>query len=130
MSTHKESDIQALGAILKAKREERKLSTRALGTLAGVDDSTIVRLENGTRQAPRPEVLAKVAKALELSLAELYTLAGYTVPVDLPSLPAYLRVKYGDMPQAAQDELTNHLNHLNEKYGLDLNGPKPGEDEA
>ena len=46
-----ESNIQKLGAILKAKREERKLSTRALGTLAGVDDSTIVRLENGTRAA-------------------------------------------------------------------------------
>ncbi len=127
---NKESDIQKLGAILKAKREERKLSTRALGALAGVDDSTIVRLENGTRSAPRPDVLARVANALELSLADLYTLAGYAVPKDLPSLPAYLRVKYGNLPQAAQDELSEHLNYLNEKYGIDHNGPKPGEDEA
>jgi len=75
-------------------------------------------------------VLAKLARALQLSLADLYILAGYAVPQDLPSLSMYLRLKYRSMPQPAQDELAAYVRHLKERYGVSGEGPAPGEDEA
>jgi len=113
-----------LGTILKSHREAAGLTTRALGAKAGVDDSTVVRLEQGIRSSPRPDVLSKLAEALDINLADLFALAGYAVPKDLPSLPAYLKIKYKHLPQPAQDELVSYLKHLHSRYGLDDNGVK------
>lgn len=111
--------IKQLGSLLKRQRITAGLSTRSLGAKAGVDDSTIVRLEQGLRNTPRPDVLTKLAKALHLNLADLFALAGYAVPQELPTLPAYLRVKYRHLPQPARDELVSYMRHLYSRYGLD-----------
>jgi transcriptional regulator with XRE-family HTH domain len=124
-----EDQILQLGKLLQTKREELKLSIREVARQTDLTPSTIMRIEQGQRAAPSPDVLAKLADALELSLAELYTLAGYAVPTDLPSMPAYLRVKYRDLPAPARDELNKYLEQLKHKYGLDENGPRNGEDE-
>lgn len=118
-----------LGTLLKARREQLGLSTRALGKKAGVNDSTVVRLEQGSRTNPRPAILAKLSQALGLSLADLYSIVGYAVPQDLPDLPAYLRIKYKDLPQPAHDELITYLHYLQARYGFDEYGPGFGEDE-
>jgi transcriptional regulator with XRE-family HTH domain len=124
-----EDQILQLGKILQAKREALKLSIREVARQTELTPSTIMRIEQGQRAAPSPDVLAKLAEVLELSLAELYTLAGYAVPKDLPSMPAYLRVKYRDLPAPARDELNQYLEKLKHKYGLDEHGPQNGEDE-
>jgi transcriptional regulator with XRE-family HTH domain len=111
--------IKQLGSLLKRQRLAAGLSTRALGAKAGVDDSTIVRLEQGLRDAPRPDILTKLAKALHISLADLFALAGYAVPQELPTLPTYLRIKYRHVPQPARDELVSYMRHLYGRYGLD-----------
>lgn len=111
--------IKQLGSLLKAKREAAGLSTRALGSKAGVNDSTIVRLEQGLRGSPRPDVLTKLAQALHLNLADVFALAGYAVPQELPKLPVYLRIKYRHLPQPARDELVTYMRHLYSRYGLD-----------
>src|SRR5580698_7230597 len=59
--------IKQLGSILRAKREAAGLSTRALVAKAGVNDSTIVHLEQGLREAPRPDILTKLARARHLN---------------------------------------------------------------
>jgi transcriptional regulator with XRE-family HTH domain len=111
--------IKQLGKLLKDRRIAAGLSTRSLAIKAGVDDSTIVRLEQGARNTPRPDVLTKLATSLHLSLADLFSLAGYSVPKELPSLPAYLRIKYRHLPQPARDELVTYMRHLYDRYGLD-----------
>jgi len=130
MSLEQAERIKQLGAVLKARREELGLSIRALEALSDVDNSTVTRLEQGVRIAPRPDVLAKLARALQLSLADLYVLAGYTIPQDLPNLTMYLRLKYRNMPEHAQAELTGYVQHLRQRYGLVDEGPTLGEDET
>jgi transcriptional regulator with XRE-family HTH domain len=121
MSTN---DARKLGSYLKASREAAGLSTRALGTKAGVNDSTVVRLEHGLRNGPRPDVLTKVATALNIDVADIFALAGYAIPTQLPGLAAYLHLKYGYLPQPAQDELVTYLRHLHTRYGLKEGGTK------
>lgn len=124
-----DNDVKKLGRILQKKRESMGFSIKGLARETGITDTTIMRMEQGQIASPKPGLLAKLADKLELSLAELYTSIGYIIPTDLPSLPAYLRTKYPDMPAPARKDLSNYLEKLKDKYGLDENGPKPGEDE-
>ncbi len=100
-----EDQAQRLGAVLKARRDELKLSTHTLAKSAGVDQATVFRLERGTFAAPAPDKLARLATALGLSAADLFALAEYTTPLDLPSLGQYLRIKYCDLPEEDLDNI-------------------------
>jgi len=55
---------------LKALREQRGLSVRKLGELAGVHYVSIVKMETG-RLDPRQSTLLRVAKALGVTVSEL-----------------------------------------------------------
>lgn len=56
----------ALGILLRHLREEGNLSLRELGDRANLDHAYIYRLEKGDKGAPSEEVVARLAKALEL----------------------------------------------------------------
>ena len=60
----------ALGSLIRFLRDQRGLSLRELGRLAGVDHAYIHRLETGTKEAPSAEVLAKLTKALKAAKRE------------------------------------------------------------
>ena len=131
MATKMASDgIIELGRLLRSRREELGLSTYQAAERAGVDQTTICRFEAGAYQQPKPEKLRLLAEALDLNLTTLMTLAGYPVPRALPSLPAYLRLKYRHLPAPAQADLQAYVQRLEATYGLDADGPSPGEDEA
>jgi transcriptional regulator with XRE-family HTH domain len=118
-----------LGKALKAKRLELGLSISEVGRRAEIQDTTVMRLEQGLRIAPSPDILSRLAKVLDLPLSELYTLTGYPLPNDLPNMSAYLRTKYPKMPARAKKDLDTYLGKLKDKYGLDETGPTNGEDE-
>lgn len=103
---------------------------RDLERLAGVDNGTIVRIEQGAFAAPRPDKLSRIAEALRLPLADVFALAEYVVPDELPSLVPYLRAKYRALPAKAIAELERYFDDLAGRYGIDPAGPAPGEDEA
>ena len=92
-------------------------------------DSTIVRIESGFIASPRPDKLSKIARALGLSLAEVYGRAGYSVPEGLPTLRPYLRAKYRDLPPEAAEQIQAYAERLAQRHGVNLAGPAPGEDE-
>lgn len=121
---------KTLGRLLRARREELGLSTRQLAEQADMNDATIVRIEQGAFAAPRPDKLSRIAEALGLSLADVFALADYTVPHDLPTFAPYLRAKYRTLPPKALRELQNYFDDLTARYGIDPAGPAPGEDEA
>lgn len=110
--------------LIKNRREAAGFSARGLGAKAGVDDSTIVRLEKGVRQSPRPDVLTKLAQVLNLDIADLFALAGYAAPKQLPSFAVYLRERYAYLPKPARDELITYMKHLHGRYDLDEQGQK------
>jgi transcriptional regulator with XRE-family HTH domain len=95
-----EKQAEVLGGLLRAKRQELGYSTYQLAEAAGVNNSTVVRIELGRFAAPSPDKLAKFAKALGMNLGEIFVKAGYVVPDELPDLDAYLSTKYPDLSKS------------------------------
>lgn len=124
-----DQQAKTLGQLLRQRREALGLSSRQLAKLAGTRDTTIMRLERGAFATPAPDKLLRIAEALGLSLADVYALAGYGVPNELPALRPYLRTKYRDLPAPAAAELERYVEQLERKYGFGSHGPVGGEDE-
>ena len=119
-----------LGRRLRARREELGLSLRQLAERAETTDTTIIRIEQGAYSAPAPDKLSRIAEALGLSLADVFALADYVVPGDLPAFTPYLRAKYRSLPPKAVADLEHYFDKLAARYGIDPAGPAPGQDEA
>ena len=118
-----------LGRTIRQRRHACGLSTRALATLVGVNMTTIVRIEGGQFAAPRPDLLSAIAEALDLPMADVFALADYIVPSELPTPKPYLRAKYPTLPSEAIDQVDRYITNLARKHGVSLSGPQPGEDE-
>ena len=65
------------GKFLKEIRVSQKLSVRALSENAGVSHSYLSQVENGNRGVPSPEVIRKIAVALDYDYFSLMRAAGY-----------------------------------------------------
>jgi transcriptional regulator with XRE-family HTH domain len=118
-----------LGEWLRQRRQDTGLSTIQLAKQAGTTDGTITRFEQGAIAAPDPHKLSRIADALGVSLADVYALADYAVPSDLPSFQPYLRGKYRDMPAAAIGDLEQAFDRIIKEHGYEPDGPRNGEDE-
>ena len=108
-----------LGRLIRDRRNDLGLSVRQLAEKAGMNFATLSRIEQGQFAAPGPDKLARIAEALGISTADLFALADYTGPGDLPSFQPYLRSKYRDMPAAAVDELSAAFEKIVRKHGYD-----------
>jgi transcriptional regulator with XRE-family HTH domain len=109
---------ERLGKLIRARRLAAGLSTHQLGERIGARNSTIIRLEQGAFAAPSPDKLARIAEALGISLADIYSHAGYEVPDELPGFHAYLPARYRDLPDSAVRELVDLFDTLLERHGL------------
>lgn len=114
---------------LLAARKDKDMSQYLLSQLSGVHRRTIAKLEDGLVRNPSPEILANIARHLDLKLADLYPLVGYAVPAELPDFDGYMAAKFRGLPSEAIEEISGHLKYLQSKHGLDPTGPAPGEDE-
>ena len=90
---------------------------RELARQVGVHQSLITRTERGLYAQPAPEILHRIANALEVPAEDLFALAGYEVPENLPTFPAYLRSKYDMSPEAAR-QLTDYFAFVAERFGI------------
>jgi transcriptional regulator with XRE-family HTH domain len=120
---------KALGAFIRSRREACQLSARGLAAAADVDVTTVTRLEGGEFANPTPDKLRRIAHVLGVSSTDLFALADYVTPDELPAPALYLRVKYPDLPTAAVDEMARMLAEQMREHGVQLDGPQPGEDE-
>lgn len=68
-----------LGGFLRQQRRLSALSLRRLSELSGVSNPYLSQIERGLRR-PSADVLAQLAKALELSTDVLYVRAGFLPP--------------------------------------------------
>src|SRR5664280_527767 len=118
-----------LGNLIAEARGRYGWSASELARRSKVAQSTVFRLEQAEFLSPSPDTLAKLAEALQLNLSDVLLMAQYPVPTELPSLPAYLRSKYRDLPAPAHAELQAYVERLAAKHGLTPGGPQPGEDE-
>jgi len=117
------------GKHLRRLRQERKLGVRELARKSGVDAGGLTRLEQG-KFSPEPGTLKALSAALEVPFADLFTMAGYVTPSDLPSMNTYLHTRYSHLSDDAIASVDEYIQQLIDKHGLDLNGPAPFEDES
>lgn len=119
-----------LGRLVRSRRQELGLTIRQLAEQTDMNFATVARIEQGRFAAPAPDKLSRIAEALGLSLADVFALAEYAVPGDLPSFQPYLRSKYRDLPPEAVDDLNKAFARIVRKHGYDPDGPQDGEDET
>ena len=122
----KSDQATELGHMLKARREELGLSTRQLAKLARIDQATVVRFETGSILAPHPDKLSRIAGALGLSSGDVYALADYLVPTDLPSLRPYLMTKYSRLLDGDITKIEALVARLAKKRGFTLADTETG----
>ncbi len=125
----KPEQVQAIGAFLRDHREAKGLSLRDLEARSGVGNSVIARFETGQFNRLDPDKLARLSRALGVSLNEVLAAGNVTSGVDLPTMPVYLRSRYEDLPEEAVEQMSRYFDRLARKHGIDVDGPEPGEDE-
>jgi len=104
-----------LGTYLQQLRSERALSVRGLAARAKVDFSWLAKLERGQIGSPDARSLWRVARALDVEVADLYLEAGFGDAHGLPGFAPYLRAKYHLPPEAVM-QLEAHFTLINERY--------------
>jgi transcriptional regulator with XRE-family HTH domain len=125
-----QSQAKQLGEWLRERRHEAGLGTTELAKRTGINDATITRIEQGAIASPDPRKLRLISQELDLNLADVYAMAGYAAPKDLPSFQPYLRRKYRDLPDEAVEDLERAFERIIKKHGYEPNGPSDGEDET
>lgn len=111
-----------LGDAIYNARERKGLATLRLAAAVGVHHSTLARIQLGENTRPAPQLLTRIAEALDLNPAELHSLAGYTPPSELPDLTGWLNVKHRGLPETAAIELQRHLDYLIDKHNTSNEG--------
>lgn len=125
-----QEQARQLGDYLREARISRGLSQRRLAKISGLNQSTVVRIEDGQFLAPTAAKLRALAEALDLNLTDVWNLAGYGLDAELPSPMPFLRAKYSDLPDKELNALTEDVAHILRQHGIDpYDRPKPGEDE-
>lgn len=121
-------DLTKLATAVREARERSGWSASRLALEAGVQKSTITRLERCERR-PGGEVIRAVARALDILVTELLISAKWVPEGELPAFTPYLRSKYGHLPPKATAELEAAFARIAKQHGTDPAGPAPGEDE-
>jgi len=107
---------ESLGQRIRQARLAQKLSGVQLAKDVGVHPSNISRIESGETATPTPDLLRRIASALDLDLAELLAYLGLTVPLATPSLHTYLRTIYPGLPDEALQEAVDAVARIAERY--------------
>jgi hypothetical protein len=85
-----------------------------------MDQATVVRFEAGSIVAPRPDKLSRIAELLGITSADVFALAGYTAPTDLPALRPYLSAKYHGLLAEDLDKIERYVAKIAKKRGFAL----------
>jgi SOS regulatory protein LexA len=70
-------NLQLFGAYLKELRKKQGLTLRQLSEKTGVSNAYLSQLENGKRGIPKPDILMKIHKPLEVEYEDLMEKAGH-----------------------------------------------------
>jgi transcriptional regulator with XRE-family HTH domain len=113
-----------LGAALREARERAGLSQSALGQLAGLAPNMISRIESGERPNPQFATIARIAKAIGVSLDTIAADCGL-MPKGGPAMDSGNAIVVGDLLAIARE-----VANLQERVGSTISklnrGVAPG----
>ena len=69
--------------LVRLKRKDAGLSQKKLGEACGLSDTTISKIEGGSRETPQWDTLCKIAQALKFHPFEILLAAGYITEDDI-----------------------------------------------
>jgi transcriptional regulator with XRE-family HTH domain len=121
-----------LATLLASKRGAAGLSPGEVARRAGIDKGTIWRIERAKIASPKARTLQAIGEVLSIPSSELFEIAPWVTPDELPTIRPYLRTKYRQLPPEAMQEIEAHFADLAKRYNIrfDTNdGPQDGEDE-
>ncbi|MFH5227299.1 helix-turn-helix domain-containing protein [Antrihabitans spumae] len=124
-----EKQSQILAELLRSKRTELGLSASETARRAGIQPSTLTRLELGQIAAPTATNLRALGTVLGITSADLFATVGWMPEGELPSMTPYLRSKYRNMPPEAIAEIEQHFAKVAKDHGITVSGPAGTEDE-
>lgn len=127
-----ENDAKEIGRYLATKRKEAGLGVIEVCRRAGIDRSTLWRIEQGMIANPRADSLQFIAEAVGIPASDLLAEFGWVPPQELPTIRPYLRTKYRQLPDAAVREIEAHFDEVARRHGISFDrtdGPVDGEDE-
>ncbi len=99
--------VRDVGGFIREQRETAKVSLRQLARTAGVSNPYLSQIERGLRK-PSAEILAQIAKGLQISAESLYQQAGL------------LEERLGDAQVATAIRLDPHLSERHKHVLLEL----------
>jgi len=99
--------VRDVGGFIREQRETAKVSLRELARTAGVSNPYLSQIERGLRK-PSAEILAQIAKGLQISAESLYQQAGL------------LEERPGDAQVATAIRLDTHLSERHKQVLLEL----------
>lgn len=120
-----------LADLLVARRVAAGLSTSEVARRAHVNKATVSHLERGNA-SPKAGTLQAIGEVLGIPASDLFAIAGWVTPKELPTIRPYLRTKYRRLPADAVREIEDHFAAIAQKHGISFDpdsGPLDGEDE-
>ena len=123
MDENQSSVPVTLGGYVKRARERAGFSLRNLEQITDIPKSTLNRLELGQLDNPAPDILHRIAEALELDSEDLFAFVGYRPSKKLPSLAPYLRAKY-DLPPDALQRANAAITEILDAYDQEQDGQR------
>lgn len=105
----------AIGSFLKAARNSRQLSLRAVEKAVEISNAYLSQLESGKIQGPSPVILHRLSELYQVPYADVMQLAGYPFPkpeMNQPSLYSRLALSLGPVTIEEEEALTEYLHFL------------------
>lgn len=103
-----------LGEFLKATREQRRMSLRAVEEAIGVSNAYLSQIESGKIKQPSPVILYKLSELYDVSYAQLMALSGYPLPTETSKQPV-VSSRIGPVTVDEEEALLEYLQFLRSK---------------
>ncbi len=101
--SNKQTQGEALGALVRAAREKHGWTLRETAPKIGVTWQWLQRMERGAFHQPDASRMARLVGLLDIDPAALSAVSGDYIPDALPDPVGYLRAKYGATDEQIAD---------------------------
>lgn len=112
-----ESQAKQLGSLITRSRERRGWSIRQLAREIEADPAWVLKVERGNSRSPEPELLTKLADALDLDPKRLDRITGRHLSKSLPGMRAYFRALHSDLSDADVEKVEALVAELHDEQG-------------
>jgi len=110
-------DTKKLGDYLKAGREAKELTLRAVEDATGISNAYLSQVEGGKIKSPSPVDLRKLCELYGLDYTLAMEYAGYPLPEGVQASTQQQRflARLGNMTDADEDALVDYMDYLRSK---------------